>query len=156
MEAAGGFDFFMYGIPGLIIAALVTGLLHPSTVSKRAQKEVESLSDDLRRTREELLLNRGRLHDSLRSLPASSSTSPDTFVIKNARGDVCVKYTSPMPGEPTMCLLNHRHSYSCPGMIPEVRERVNPYVPFDPDFAEIGVIEPIFVMDDQLKWKNAQ
>lgn len=162
-------DMLVYAYPIPIIIALLTGVLQPKHVNDRTRNEADSLADDLRRTREELLLSRGRLHGSLRSLPASSSTPPDTFVVKNARGDVCIEYTSPMPGEPTMCLLDHSHGKPCETCAVAYRNRKinaiaaasttrpapDPYTPFDPDLAQIEAIEPIFVMDDQLKWKKA-
>lgn len=70
---------------------------------------------------------------------------------------------SPRPGEPTICLLDHRHTMHCPGMrIRTARtanggiqftvvEEIDPYVDFDADLAEIGVIEPL-MMDNEIRW----
>lgn len=54
--------------------------------------------------------------------------------------DVPALLRSPLPGEPTMCLLDHRH-------LPRCRGKAEVYVQFDPDLAAIGAIEPEFVRE---------
>jgi hypothetical protein len=83
----------------------------------------------------------------------------------------------PRPAEPTMCLLDHTHELKADGSgcvdgIPynfhqskyirstfsdtfSPPKELSPYVKFDPDLYDIGVIEPV-ITNDQLKWRKAK